>query len=169
MKPPIRNIRQGYNLACQRYQYLQSFLGGKNDHSKEIHGAGARPLPGGEVDPGRQRTDFRRQRRRSSINYHSHCRSFARTQEHRYRFRGELASILQKYFVVVPGSVGRYDRNLDIARQYDVPLRHGIPALAILDSHGKLLYSMKDGQFSNARSMDSASFIEFFRKWEPKR
>ncbi len=88
---------------------------------------------------------------------------------HRQMHQGELASIIQKYFVVVPVSVGRYDRNLDIARQYDVPLRHGIPALAILDSHGKLLYSMKDGQFSNARSMDSASFIEFFRRWEPKR
>jgi thioredoxin 1 len=88
---------------------------------------------------------------------------------HEQMHQGELASIIQKNFVVVPVSVGRYDRNLDIARQYDVPLRHGIPALAILDSHGKLLYSMKDGQFSNARSMNSVSFIEFFRKWEPKR
>ncbi len=88
---------------------------------------------------------------------------------HEQMHQGELASIIQKNFVVVPVSVGRYDRNLDIARQYDVPLRHGIPALAILDSRGKLLYSMKDGQFSNARSMNSASFVEFFTKWEPKR
>ena len=82
---------------------------------------------------------------------------------------GELARIIRENFVVVHVSVGRYDRNLDIARRYGIPLRKGIPALVVLDSHGRLLYSQKEGQFENARAMDPASFIAFFKKWEPKR
>lgn len=81
--------------------------------------------------------------------------------------QGELAHIIRQHFVVVHVSVGRYDRNLDIARQYGIPLRKGIPALAVLDSHSKLLYSQKEGQFENARAMDPASFLRFFKKWEP--
>ena len=81
---------------------------------------------------------------------------------------GELARIVREHFVVVHVSVGRFDRNLDVARHYGIPLRKGIPALAVLDSRGKLLYAQKDGQFENARAMDPASFLRFFRKWEPK-
>ncbi|MGH9397042.1 MAG: thioredoxin family protein [Terriglobia bacterium] len=82
--------------------------------------------------------------------------------------QGELAQVISKYFVIVHISVGRYDRNLEAARKYEIPLRKGIPALAVLDSHGKLLYSQKEGQFENARAMGSASFLAFFKKWEPK-
>ncbi|HEX5483869.1 MAG TPA: thioredoxin family protein [Terriglobia bacterium] len=83
--------------------------------------------------------------------------------------RGELGSIIKRSFVVVPISVGRWNINLDVAREYGVPLSRGIPALAILDSHGKLLYSMKQGQFADARSMNPSGFVAFFKKWEPKR
>lgn len=83
--------------------------------------------------------------------------------------RGELGAIIQRSFVVVPISVGRWNINLDLAREYGVPLSKGIPALAILDSHGKLLYSMKQGQFSDASSMNPSSFVAFFKKWEPKK
>jgi thioredoxin 1 len=83
--------------------------------------------------------------------------------------QGVLDRIIRNDFIVVHVSVGRFDRNLDIAHEYGIPLRKGIPALAVLDSHGKLLYSQKEGEFENARAMDPASFVAFFRKWEPKR
>ena len=50
----------------------------------------------------------------------------------------ELAAIIEKNFVVVEIDLGREDKNLDLAEKYHVPISHGIPALAVLDSHGSL-------------------------------
>lgn len=80
---------------------------------------------------------------------------------------GELGRIVSKHFLVVHISVGRFDRNLDVARKYGIPLKKGIPALAVLDSNGKLLFSQKEGQFENARALNSASFLAFFKRWAP--
>jgi len=62
----------------------------------------------------------------------------------------------------------RFDKNLDLARKYGVPLKKGIPALAVLDPHGKLLYAQDQGQFEDARHMDYESFKAFFEQWKPK-
>ncbi len=83
--------------------------------------------------------------------------------------RPELARLIARDFVVVKIDVGRFDKNLDVAAKYDVPINKGIPALAVLDPHGKLLYAQSQGQFANARAMPYLDFTEFFRKWKPKR
>jgi thioredoxin 1 len=72
-------------------------------------------------------------------------------------------------FVVVHINVGQYDANLDLAQQYDIPLKRGVPALAILSDHGKLLYSQKNGEFEAMRRMDSASVTDFLMHWRPER
>ena len=41
---------------------------------------------------------------------------------------------------------GGMDQNLDIAERYQIPLNKGVPALAVLNSKGKLLYSQKGGR-----------------------
>jgi thioredoxin len=82
--------------------------------------------------------------------------------------KAELASLIEKSFVIVKIDVGRYTKNLDLANKYHVPLKHGIPALAVLDPHGKLLYAMDQGQFSDARNMSYESIKDFFEKWKPK-
>lgn len=79
-----------------------------------------------------------------------------------------LAAIMAKNFVVVEINLGSYDKNLDLAEQYHVPIKRGIPALAVLDSHGNLLYAMDQGQFADARGMSYESIQEFFVKWEPR-
>jgi protein disulfide-isomerase len=81
----------------------------------------------------------------------------------------ELAAIIATNYEVVKVDVGRFNKNKDIGEKYHMPLKHGIPALAVLDSGGNLLYAMDQGQFSNARSMSYESIKEFFVKWEPKR
>jgi thiol:disulfide interchange protein len=81
----------------------------------------------------------------------------------------ELAELIRKNFVVVHVDVGRFDKNLDLAAQYDVPLRQGIPALAVLDEHGKLLYSQEKGQFQDARHLNAETIKAFFEKWKPAR
>lgn len=81
----------------------------------------------------------------------------------------ELARLIAQDFVVVKIDVGRFDKNLDIAKKYGVPISEGIPAIAVLGPHGKLLYAQSHGQFANARAMPYQDFAEFFRKWAPKR
>ena len=80
----------------------------------------------------------------------------------------ELASLIEKNYVVVHVDVGRFDKNLDLARKYGVPLKKGIPALAVLDPHGKLLYAQDQGQFEDARHLEYESFKAFFEQWKPK-
>jgi len=81
----------------------------------------------------------------------------------------ELAAIIATNYEVVKVDVGRFNKNKDIGEKYQVPLKHGIPALAVLAPSGNVLYAMDQGQFSNARSMSYESIKEFFVKWEPKR
>jgi protein disulfide-isomerase len=79
----------------------------------------------------------------------------------------ELAAIIEKNFVIVEVDTGRGDKNLDLAEHYHVPVNRGIPALAVLDSRGKLLYAMDQGQFADARRMSYESIRGFFAKWKP--
>ncbi|HEX7895677.1 MAG TPA: thioredoxin family protein, partial [Terriglobales bacterium] len=58
-------------------------------------------------------------------------------------------------------------KNNDIAEEYGVPLAKGIPALAILDADGKLLYSQKHGEWESARSMDPDEIVKFLHQWKP--
>ena len=78
-------------------------------------------------------------------------------------------SLLENNFVVVHVDIGHMDKNTDVAQKYEVPLKRGVPALAVLDQHGRLLYSQKNGEFEAMRRMDPASVTEFLNQWKPKR
>jgi thioredoxin 1 len=77
--------------------------------------------------------------------------------------------LLDANFVLVHINVGYMDANLDLAQKYEVPLKRGVPALAVLSDHGALLYSQKNGEFEAMRSMQSSSVTEFLVKWRPVR
>lgn len=79
-----------------------------------------------------------------------------------------LASLIARNYVVVKIDVGRFDKNVALAAKYHVPLERGIPALAVLDRRGKLLHAQEQGEFADARQMDSAAFQKFFEQWKPK-
>jgi thioredoxin 1 len=74
--------------------------------------------------------------------------------------------ILAANYVLVHVNVGEYDANLDLAGKYNIPLNKGVPALAVLDSRGKLLYSQTGGQFEKMRQMNSSSVTAFLTHWE---
>ncbi|MGA2841652.1 MAG: thioredoxin family protein [Steroidobacteraceae bacterium] len=76
-------------------------------------------------------------------------------------------SLLEVNFVLVHVNIGRIDQNLGVAERYQIPLKKGVPALAVLDRDGKLLYSQKTGEFENMRSMQSAAVTEFLTQWKP--
>jgi thioredoxin 1 len=75
--------------------------------------------------------------------------------------------ILESNFVLVDVNIGRYDANLDIAEKYGIPLDKGVPALAVLSEHGKLLYSQRTGEFAPMRRMESSSVTGFLVQWKP--
>ena len=78
-------------------------------------------------------------------------------------------AILEKNFVLVHVSVGHMDTNLKLAEKYGVPVKKGVPALAVLDSAGRVLYSQKQGEFEAMRTMQSSSVTEFLVAWRPQR
>src|ERR1700744_1473304 len=56
-----------------------------------------------------------------------------------YFHNDENRPILESNFVLVHVNIGHMDENVDIAQKYKVPLEKGVPALAVLNEHGKLL------------------------------
>ena len=79
----------------------------------------------------------------------------------------ENAELLRKHYVMVHVNVGDkgITHNFDVAERYGIPLKKGVPALAVLDPDGRLVYSQKQGEFESMRKMDPASVGEFLRKW----
>lgn len=75
--------------------------------------------------------------------------------------------ILESNFVLVHINIGHLDENQDIAGQYQIPLEKGVPAIAVLNEHGKLLYSQRGGEFEAMRRMDPASVTSFLVQWKP--
>jgi thiol:disulfide interchange protein len=77
------------------------------------------------------------------------------------------AALLQQRFIVVHVNVGErgIDHNLDIGKRYGIPLFKGVPALAVLDSAGQVVYSQKNGEFESMRRMDPKSVNEFLVRW----
>lgn len=75
--------------------------------------------------------------------------------------------LVQANFVVVHVNVGHFDANQDIAEKYQIPLKKGVPAMAVLDNRGKLLFAQQTGQFENMSHMQSSSLTEFLMKWKP--
>jgi thioredoxin 1 len=82
--------------------------------------------------------------------------------------RPDLAPVLARNYEVVHVDVGEGDKNQDLMDEYQVPMKKGIPALAVLDSNGKLLYSQKGGEFERARALAPEDLLEFLNKWKPQ-
>ena len=78
------------------------------------------------------------------------------------------AELLKQHYVLVHVSVGAkgIDENLDIGERYGIPLKKGVPALAVLESDGRLVHAQKEGEFENMRKMDPQSVNEFLTKWQ---
>jgi thioredoxin 1 len=74
--------------------------------------------------------------------------------------------LLETNFVLVHVNIGRMDQNLDIVERCQIPLKKGVPALAVLDTDGKLIYSQKTGEFEDMRHMNSGAVTEFLTQWK---
>jgi thioredoxin 1 len=77
---------------------------------------------------------------------------------------GPSAPLIAKHFKVVKVDVGRFDRNVDIAEGYRVPLKKGIPAVAVMSPEGKLIYATEGGELADARKMGDQGVYDFFTR-----
>jgi thiol:disulfide interchange protein len=83
-----------------------------------------------------------------------------------YLHQSPNAELLAKHFVLIDVDIEQYDHNLDIAQHYGIPLQKGVPALAVLDSSGKLLYSQADKEFEHMATMEPQSVTDFLNHWK---
>ncbi len=74
------------------------------------------------------------------------------------------ADLLDKYFVKINVNIGHEDANLDLAHRYGVPVQ-GVPALAVLDADGKVLYH-QNKEFSDMRYDKPQTVTDFLNKWK---
>jgi thioredoxin 1 len=80
----------------------------------------------------------------------------------------EIAPLVNENYHVVHVNIGNYDKNLDLANKYDVPLDKGVPGLAILDSDGTLVVSQKKGEFESTTRIGPEDVVEFLKRWKPR-
>jgi thioredoxin 1 len=82
--------------------------------------------------------------------------------------RPDFAAAMAGYEIVHVDIGPDGKKNSDLAKQFQVPLDKGVPALAVADSAGKVLVSQKNGEFENARAMTPQALLEFLNKWRPE-
>jgi thioredoxin 1 len=85
----------------------------------------------------------------------------------RYFHDSQNAPIVKANFVVVYINIGQMDANVGLAEGYGIPIKKGVPALAVLGSHGKLIYSQSAGQFDNMSQLQSSALTRFLIRWKP--
>ena len=79
----------------------------------------------------------------------------------------ENAALLRDRYVLVHVNVGDkgVTDNFDVAERYGIPLKKGVPALAVLDGNGKVLFAHRNGEFESMRKMDPKAVHDFLEQW----
>jgi thiol:disulfide interchange protein len=75
-------------------------------------------------------------------------------------------SMLEANYILVHVNIGQLDKNVELAARYHIPLRKGVPALAVLDSAGRLLHSQEAGEFEDMRHLQASAVTAFLRAWK---
>ena len=79
----------------------------------------------------------------------------------------DTAALLKEGYVLVHVNVGvkGITDNFDVAERYGIPLKKGVPALAVLDSDGRVVHSQKNGEFESMRKLDPDAVNAFLKQW----
>jgi thioredoxin 1 len=77
---------------------------------------------------------------------------------------GASAALMDRHYTAVKVDVGKFDKNTDLAASYGVPLKKGIPAVAVLSPQGRVVYVTQAGELADARGMGGAGIHAFFAK-----
>lgn len=80
---------------------------------------------------------------------------------------GEAGKLMAENYVLVHVDIGEGEKNPELLKTYKIPLEKGVPAVAILASDGRLLYSSGQGEFEAARRMMKRDLVKFLTRWKP--
>ena len=80
---------------------------------------------------------------------------------------GATAAFIDARYRVVKVDVGRFDRNVDVAEGYGVPLKSGIPAVVILSKQGQPVFATRAGELADARKLGDQGILAFFSQRVP--
>jgi thiol:disulfide interchange protein len=81
-----------------------------------------------------------------------------------YYHQSPNAELLAKNFILVHINIGHMDKNVDVAKKYNVPITKGVPALAVIDANGKLLYAEREKEFEHPTPQAITAFLN---RWKP--
>ncbi len=85
-----------------------------------------------------------------------------------YRFhQAEIQPTVDRNFIVIHVDIGQGEKNVDLANKYKIPLNRGVPAVAVVDKSGGLLFSQQHGEFAPSRRLPVQDFIAFLQQWAP--
>jgi thiol:disulfide interchange protein len=76
------------------------------------------------------------------------------------------AQLLANNFILVHVDIGQMDHNVDIADKYHVPIKKGVPALAVLSSNGTLIFAQQNKEFETLSAANIQSLTEFLNRWK---
>jgi protein disulfide-isomerase len=77
---------------------------------------------------------------------------------------GKAAESLNEHFVLVKVDVGYLDKNVDLAKRYQIDLRKGIPAAVLLSGDERKLYTTQAGELAHCHHMGESAIVEFFAR-----
>jgi thioredoxin-related protein len=80
----------------------------------------------------------------------------------------DIAKTLLYEYQLVMVDVGRFDKNLDIAKRYDIDKKKGVPFLVVLDADGKLLVAQETGSLEDGDHHDPDKVAAFLDKWKAR-
>ncbi len=75
-----------------------------------------------------------------------------------------LASLLTEQYEMLFIDVGRRDNNMQLAEKYQVPVMGGIPAVAVVNKSGKVIFSSLATDLKNAELMSQEEIYAYFEK-----
>src|SRR2546421_9971132 len=78
----------------------------------------------------------------------------------------DAGKVVSENFLLVHVDIGEGENNSELVKTYKIPLDKGVPAVAILDANGKLLYSSGEGEFEAARKMLKKDLVAFLQHWK---
>jgi thioredoxin 1 len=79
----------------------------------------------------------------------------------------EVAPLVAANYHVLHINIGDQDKNADLAERFQVPLKKGIPGLAVLDGDGRVVTSLKNGEFESAAKIGMSDVTGFLERWKP--
>lgn len=84
-----------------------------------------------------------------------------------YLHEPENQTLLEANYELVDVNIGHMDANQEIAEKYGIPLKRGVPALAVLAPDGKVLMAQSHGEFESMRRLQSSDVTKFLNDWKP--